>query len=69
MPETFVVHDRHSNGALVVLKDESLALREFQVSLRVPEFDFSLFQYFKFWAGHLDLFRKVLRPSEIRTEQ
>jgi hypothetical protein len=69
MPETLVVRDRHDNGALVVLEDEPLSLREFQVSLRGPKFDLSVFQYLKFWAGHLDPFRKVLRQSEISAEQ
>lgn len=48
MPETLMVGDRHGNGALVVLQDEPFTLREFQVSLRGPEFDDSLFQYLKF---------------------
>ena len=69
MPETLVVCDRHDDGALVVLEDEPLSLREFHVSLRGPEFDLSLFHCLKFWAGHLDLFRNVPRQPEIRAEQ
>ncbi len=55
MAETLVVCDRHDNRALVVLEDEPLSLREFQVSLRGPKFELSLFHYLKFWAGHFDL--------------
>jgi hypothetical protein len=48
MSETLVVRDRHDNGALIVLEDKPLSLREFQVALGGPEVDFSLFQYLKF---------------------
>jgi hypothetical protein len=81
VPEALMVRDRHDSQALVVLKDEPLSLREFKISLRGPEFDFSLFQYLKFWTGHLDLtststescdrlafFREVMRQLEIRAE-
>jgi hypothetical protein len=57
MPETLMVHDRHDNRALVVLKDEPLSLREFYVSLCGPEFRLPLLQPLKFWAGHFDPFR------------
>jgi hypothetical protein len=36
--------------------------------LRGPDFDLSLFQPLKFWAGHLDLLRKVMCHWEIRAE-
>jgi len=57
VPETLMVRNRHYNGALVIFEDEPLSLRELCVPLRGPEFDLSLFQRLKFWAGHLDLFR------------
>jgi hypothetical protein len=63
-----MVRDRHDNRALIVSEDEPLSLREFYVPLRGPEFDLSLFQPLKFWAGHLNLLRKVMRQSEIRAE-
>jgi hypothetical protein len=63
VPETFVICDRHFNRALVVLKDEPVALREFCVPLRGLDFYTSLFQLFKFSAGHLDLPRANSRET------